>query len=89
MENDVRHRLTRLRYTVLILLMIVVFAAAAAPIYVVRYNQRQAIETQLAVTCTSARANISQLTALNEIADRLGIPHEFVVPRMPVECDGQ
>ena len=86
--DDIHRRLNRLRYVTLILTMVVVFAAAAAPIYVVRYNQRQAAQTQLAVVCTSARANVEQLGALNEIADRLGIPHTFKVPEVPPECNG-
>lgn len=72
----------------LILLMVIVFAAVAAPVYVVRYNQRQAAQTQLIVSCSSARSNAEQLAALNEIADQLGIPHEFTVPKVPAECNG-
>jgi uncharacterized protein (DUF849 family) len=40
------------------------------------------------ITCQSARSNISQLTALREIADQLGVPVTFTVPEVPPECDG-
>jgi hypothetical protein len=39
-----------------------------------------------AVICTSARANIEQLTALREIADQLGVPTQFKVSEVPAEC---
>ena len=84
--EEMTKRVTRLRWAVLVLVLVVVFAATAAPIYVIKSNQRQAIQTQLAVTCTSAVANVEQLTALNEIAERLGIPHDFTVPTFPPEC---
>lgn len=45
-------------------------------------------ESQLNVTCVSARANVEQLTALREIADQLGVPVLFTVPKVPPECDG-
>jgi hypothetical protein len=77
----------RLRWTIFILVLALVFIATAAPIYVIRYNQRQATRTELAVTCVSARANIDQLQAIAEIADRLGVPHEFTVPKEPPACD--
>lgn len=86
--EELRRHVTRLRYVVMVLLMIIVFAAVAAPVYVVRYNQHQANQTQLAVNCISAKSDIDQLTALEEIAERLGIPHEFNVPEVPPECDG-
>jgi uncharacterized protein (DUF849 family) len=41
-----------------------------------------------AITCQSARSNISQLTALREIADQLGVPVTFTIPGVPPECDG-
>ena len=74
------------RWAILALLIVVVFFAISAPILVVSFNERIANQTQLAVTCTSARASVQELTALNEIADRLGIPHEFTVPEVPPEC---
>lgn len=76
------------RWAVLALLVIIVFFVIAAPALVVLSNQRIANDTQLAVTCTSARANIEQLSALEEIADKLGIPHDFNVPEVPPECVG-
>ena len=85
-----RHRqrsVTRFRWLILALLMAVVFFAIAAPVLVVTFNQQLSNRTQLAITCTSARSDIEQLTALNEIADRLGIPHDFRVPEIPAECE--
>lgn len=76
------------RWVTMVLLIVIVFFAIAAPALVVATNQRQANRTQLAVVCTSARANIDQLTALQEVADRLGIPHDFNVPEVPPECAG-
>jgi hypothetical protein len=81
-------QIRRLRMAVLVLLLIVVFAAFAAPAVVIQYNQQIATHTELTVACTAARANIEQLTALNEIADQLGIPHTFTVPKEPAACDG-
>lgn len=80
---------SRLRWTVFALVLTLVFIATAAPIYITRYNQRQAVQTELAVTCVSARANIEQLQALAEIADQLGVPHEFTVPEVPAACNGR
>ena len=40
------------------------------------------------ITCQSARSNISQLGALREIADQLGVPVTFTIPKEPSECDG-
>jgi hypothetical protein len=79
----------RSRLVIFVLVMVIVFAAFAAPALVIRYTQQLSNQTQLAVTCTSARSNIEQLTALNEIADQLGIPHTFTVPEVPAECNGR
>jgi len=43
-------------------------------------------DRNLEVVCTSALANIDQLTALREISDQLGVPVEFQVPEVPAEC---
>lgn len=50
--------------------------------------QSQVDSAQRSITCVSAESNIKQLEALEEIADRLGIPHDFKVPEVPPECDG-
>lgn len=78
--------MTRYRWAILVLLVVVVFLAIAAPVLISSFNQRLANQTTLSVTCISARSNIEQLTALNEIADQLGIPHDFTVPEVPPEC---
>ncbi len=78
--------MTRYRWLVLALLVVAVSFAIAAPVLISSFNQRLANRTTLAVTCVSAVANIEQLTALAEIADQLGVPHDFIVPKVPVEC---
>jgi hypothetical protein len=67
-----------------------VLLAAAIAVGLVRVavetkNNNQANRT---ITCQSARSNISQLTALREIADQLGVPVTFTIPEVPPECDG-
>ena len=81
-------RLSRLQVWVIVLSCIIVFAAFAAPLAVISYNQRAANETQLVVACTSARANISQLEALRSFAEQIGVPWVYPVPEVPPECDG-
>lgn len=49
--------------------------------------QARVDEVSRSITCVSAQANVEQLAALNEIADRLGIPHDFTVPEVPSECE--
>jgi uncharacterized protein (UPF0333 family) len=73
----------RLRVAILVLLMVVVFAGIAAPAVVINFNQQAATR----VSCVSAKANIQQLAALDEISHRLGIPHDFTVPALPSECE--
>jgi cell division protein FtsL len=51
------------------------------------YVQRRVDEAQQNITCLSAKANIQQLEALDDIADRLGLPTTFVVPPPPPECE--
>ncbi len=66
----------------MIVIPLVVLAALAAPAYVTnRVNQ-----VHLQVECDSAKANISQLSALREISEKLGIPVTFKVPSLPLEC---
>ena len=81
-------RITRLRRWLLALTVVVIAGAVAAPIVGSAILNTREAETQLVVSCTSARANISQLTALREISDQLGVPTNFTIPEVPPECDG-
>ena len=92
-------RVTRLRRWLLALTIVVIAGAVAAPIIGSAIVERNEAETQLAVTCTSARANISQLEAiqtngkiLKRIARSLGLPIDVPpfpeIPEVPPECAG-
>lgn len=80
-------RLTRLRYWVIALTMVVVFAAFAAPIMVVFFVQQESSNTIKAITCVSAQANIDQLQAQASLHRRLGVPIDFDIPTLPEECE--
>ena len=67
---------------------IVVFFVIAGFLVGLGAVQDRLDDQQKAITCVSAEANISQLTALREISDQLGVPVTFVIPKVPVECDG-
>jgi hypothetical protein len=41
---------------------------------------------QVTISCQSARANIEQLEALQDISMQLGIPTHFTIPTLPEEC---
>jgi hypothetical protein len=64
-----------------------ILAVMVASLFVIpAYVQRRVDESQLTITCLSARANIQQLGALREISDRLGLPTTFRIPPLPPEC---
>ena len=67
---------------------IVVFLVIAGFLVGLGAVQDRLDDQQKAITCVSAEANISQLTALREISDQLGVPVTFTIPKVPVECDG-
>ena len=67
---------------------IVVFFVIAGFLVGLGAVQDRLDDQQKAITCVSAEANISQLTALREISDQLGVPVMFTVPEVPPECDG-
>jgi type II secretory pathway pseudopilin PulG len=81
-------RIDRLRRWLLALTIVVIAGAVAAPIIGSAILNAREAETQLVVSCTSARANVAQLTALREISDQLGVPTNFAIPEVPPECDG-
>lgn len=65
---------------------IILFVVIAFTLGGLGYLQNRVDTVQRSITCISAEANIEQLEALTEIADRLGIPHDFTVPEVPEEC---
>jgi hypothetical protein len=81
-------RVSRLRRWLLALTIVVIAGAVAAPIVGSALIERNTAETQLAVTCTSARANINQLEALQAFSMQLGVPWSYPIPEVPPECDG-
>lgn len=81
-------RVERLRRWVIALAVVVVFAAFAAPFSLGYFFLTQSNETQLAVQCSVAESNHSQLEALASISHRLGIPVDFTIPEVPPECAG-
>jgi hypothetical protein len=50
------------------------------------YVQRQIDRAQIEIGCTSAKANIQQLEALESVARTLGLPDTIEVPSLPEEC---
>lgn len=81
-------RLSRLQVWIIALSCIIVFAAFAAPLAVISYNQRAANETQLVVACTNAKSNKSTLEALQSFSEQIGVPWVYPIPEVPPECDG-
>jgi hypothetical protein len=67
---------------------IVLFVVIAGFLIGLGAIQHRLDEQQKAITCVSAEANISQLAALREISDQLGVPVTFQIPEVPAECDG-
>jgi len=81
-------RLSRLKAWVIALSAIVVFFGIVVPVAVISFQQDAIERSSLAVTCSSARANVFQLEALAALEERLGIPVDFSIPEVPVECAG-
>lgn len=83
-HND--HQIQRLRTWLLALIIVIVFAAGIAPLGVITFLERRVDQAQFDIDCTSNRNQQEQLQALTEIADQLGIPHEFRAEPLPEEC---
>jgi hypothetical protein len=64
------------------ILVVMVATIFIIPVYV----QKKVAESQLNITCLSAKTNIQQLAALDDISRKLGLPTEFIVPTLPPEC---
>jgi nitrate/TMAO reductase-like tetraheme cytochrome c subunit len=86
-NNDTQTKLRRLRTWFFALLIVVVFAGSIGPIAVFQWLQSRVDEVQFDISCSSARANVSQLEALHAIARELGIPALFPIPEVPPECE--
>lgn len=83
-----RVTIARLRWMVLVMSILILIGGIVAPVVVVVAQRQAARSTQIVVSCLSARANVSQLRALREISDQLGVPVTFQIPEVPPECDG-
>lgn len=79
-------KLARLRWYVVVLVVMLVFGAVTAPFGVVFLQRRITENATVNITCVSARANISQLQALSALERRLGVPVDFTIPHLPEEC---
>jgi hypothetical protein len=77
-----------MRFWIILLSCIVVFAAFAAPLAVITANQRAAHGVELTIACQSARSNIVQLEALRTFAMQIGVPWIYPIPEEPAACDG-
>lgn len=82
-------KLSRIQVWIIALSCIIVFAAFAAPLAVISYNQRAADETQLVVSCQGVENQVIILSALREVFEHgLGVPWVYPIPEVPPECDG-
>lgn len=68
------------------LAIVVVFLGIAVPTAVIVFSNAAADQTQLTVSCTSARSNIEILQALSKFAHQLGVPVTWEIPELPPEC---
>jgi hypothetical protein len=84
----VTERVNRLRMWLLVLTVIVVFGAIAAPIILNAFLSNASEETQLQVGCQIIRSQNVQLVALAQIRHELGLPGRLVIPEVPPGCDG-
>lgn len=66
---------------------LLLFLVIAGMIVGLGWIQNRLDEQQLSITCTSARSNIQQLEALQDISRTLGLPTTFSIPEVPAECD--
>lgn len=72
-----------LSWPVVVLLTLVVSLSVVLTAVV----QARIDRSQLEVTCTSARANVEQLRAIEAVAIELGVPVTFTIPKVPPECE--
>lgn len=94
--EEQRRKVRRLQNWVIVMAVLIVFLGIAAPAAVIVYfnesaqtAQREADRRQVEISCTSARANVSQLEALGKFARQLGVPVTWMVPELPEECIGE
>jgi hypothetical protein len=92
-----RRNVTRLRRTVLVLVVVVVFGAVLAPTVVIFAIGRVQQNTQTQINCTTLEAGVSvartvqsNRVLLIRIARTLGlmirVPPLVVIPEVPAEC---
>lgn len=87
-HDEPRARIRRLQRWVWALTLVVLAGAITAPVVGSSIVDRQTAETQLVVTCTSARATVASLEAQRAFARELGVPWRYPIPEVPPECDG-
>jgi hypothetical protein len=78
-----------MRFWVIVLACVVVFAAIAVPWAVISFNVRTADTTQLVVACQGIKNQVIILEALRSAFEGgLGVPWTFPIPEVPPECVG-
>jgi hypothetical protein len=80
------HKVSRYRTVVLVLVSIIVFAAVAAPIAVIVFQQEASQREQQETDCAIIRSEIRTHEDLEDIRRVLGLPPGPPTPEVPVEC---
>jgi hypothetical protein len=73
---------------VLPLIIFIVLVGSALKIADNNRDAEQQRETVIQIQCISAKSDQLMLEALADLERRLGIPVDFTIPEVPVECDG-
>ena len=81
MRSELGGRLGGTWRLVVILTIVVVLSILALGL-----TQAAIDRVQIDATCTTLRANVQTLRALQLISDELGIPRRFAIPTLPPEC---
>lgn len=79
-------KLVRLRWYVVILLALVIFASVVGPFSLIYITNRVSENTVVRITCDNYRNNVHQLEALADLEHRLGVPIDFTIPKLPEIC---
>lgn len=79
-------RVRRLQRWVIAISIVVVFLGILVPTAVIIFTNNSQQDTQLLISCTTAKSNIEQLHALKKIGRELGLPSQFHIPALPEEC---
>lgn len=98
-HEEERRRIGRLRTWVLVLTVVVLAGAIAAPVIGNSIAERNAdrvqlqatrehARTQAELTCTTLEAQHSILVGLEQVRNELGLPGDLMIPEVPPQCDG-